>query len=122
MHDVLGERPGPGDADAGVVVAELAPAAFAVAAMAAGDVALAGHPLTDLEPDDVGAERGDLAHELVADHHRHRDGRLRPRIPVMDVQVGAADRRLAHPDQHVAVAGRGLVDVFEPQPGLGVAP
>ena len=56
MHDVLGERAGPGDADAGVVVAELASSALAVAAMAARDVAFAGDPLADLEPDDVGAE------------------------------------------------------------------
>ena len=118
-HDVLGEGPGPGDADAGVVVAELAPAALAVATVAARDVALAGDPLADLEPDDVGAELLDLAHELVADHHRDRNRRLRPRVPVVDVQVGSADRRLADPDQHVAVAGLGLGDVLEPQAGFG---
>ena len=120
--DVLGERARPGDADAGVVVAELAAPALAVAAMAARDVALAGDSLTDLEADDVGAELLDLAHELVTDHHRHGNRRLRPRIPVEDVQVGAADRRLAHPDQHVAVAGRRLGHVLEPQPGFASWP
>ena len=80
-HDVLGERARAGDADAGVVVAELAATALAVAAVPTGDVTLAGDPLTDLEPDDIGAERLDLAHELVADHHRHGDRRLRPRVP-----------------------------------------
>jgi hypothetical protein len=51
----------------------------------------AGDTLADLQALHAAAERGDLAHELVADHHRHRDGGLRPRVPVMDVQVGAAD-------------------------------
>ena len=112
-HDVLGERPWPGDADADVVVAELAPPALAVAAVTARDVALPRHPLADLEADDVGADLGDLAHELVTDHHRHGDGRLRPRIPAVDVEVGAADRGLAHPDQHLVVAGRGDLDLLE---------
>ena len=86
--------------------------------MAAGDVTLAGDPLADLEPDDVGAELLDLAHELVPDDHRHWDGRLRPRVPVVDVQIGAADRGLANADQHLAIAGRRLGNVLDPQPGL----
>ena len=81
IDDVLGESAGTGDADAGVVVAELPPAAFAVAAMATRDVTFARDTLADLEPDDVGAELVDLAHELVADHHRHRDRSTAPTRP-----------------------------------------
>ncbi len=55
---------------------------------------------------DVGADLDDLAHELVADHHRHGDGLLRPGVPVVDVQVGAADAGAVHADQHVVDADR----------------
>ncbi len=74
-HDVLGERSGPRDAHARVVVAELASAALAVAAVPTGDVALARDPLPDLHSLHTSAERCDLAHELVAHHHRHRNRR-----------------------------------------------
>ena len=99
-------------------MAELAPAALAVSAVPTGDVTLAGDSLADLEPDHVATELFDLAHELVADDHRHGDGRLRPRIPVVDVQIGAADRGLANADQNVAIAWRGLGYIFEPQAGF----
>ena len=33
----------------------------------------------------------DLADELMADDHRHGDGLLRPGVPVVDVQIGAAN-------------------------------
>ena len=117
-HHVLGEGAGPGDADTGVVVAELAPATLAVAAMSARDVALAGNSLADLQSDDIGAHLFDLTHELVPDHHRHGNGRLGPRVPVEDVQIGTADRGLAHPDQHVAVTRDRLGHILEPEPGF----
>ena len=116
-HDELGECPRPGDTDTDVVVAELASAALAVAAVTTRDVALTRHPLPDLEPGHVAAELGDLAHELVSDHHRHRDRRLRPGVPAMDVQIGAADRCLVDLDQDLVGGGGRLGDVVQPEPG-----
>ena len=46
--------------------------------------------------------------------------RWRPRVPVSDVQVGAADARAADADQDVVQAVLGLGDVLEPQARLGV--
>ena len=43
----------------------------------------------------------DHADVLVADRHRHRHVFLGPLVPVVDVQVGAADGDLADLDQHV---------------------
>ena len=60
----------------------------------------------------------DLAAVLVADLHRHRDRALRPGVPLPDVDVGAADRGLAHADQHVVRARLGLRQLAEPDPGL----
>ena len=73
------------------VRAQMPPAGQAVAAAAADDVPLAADDVAGREVVDVGADLDDLADELVADHHRHRDRLLRPGVPVVDVHVGAAD-------------------------------
>jgi len=106
-HQVLGERAGAVDADADRVAAQVAAAGAAVAAVAAGDVAFAGDALADLEALHFRAHAGDDADVLVADVHRHRDGLLRPLIPVPDMDVGAADRGLGDLDQQVVRADLG---------------
>jgi hypothetical protein len=85
--------------------AQVAAAGTAVAADAAGDVALCGHPVARCEADHLAADGlHDLAAELVAHRHRHRDGLPRPVVPLEDVDVGAADRGAVDADQHVVVA------------------
>ena len=67
--DVLGKGTGPIDADADGPDAQVAATGLAVAASAADDVALAGHPLPDLDPFDLGA------------NSRRRRRRIRARSP-----------------------------------------
>ena len=73
------------------VRAEMAAAGQAVAAASADDVAFAADDVAGLKIGDVGADLDDFADEFVADDHRHGDGLLRPLVPLVDVQVGAAD-------------------------------
>src|SRR3954470_17069270 len=73
----------------------------AVAAAATRHVALAADDLPGLEVGDVAADLDDLADELVTDDERRLDRPRRPRIPRLDVEIGAADAGLADPDQHV---------------------
>ena len=61
----------------------------------------------------VAADLEDLADELVADDERRLDRPLGPRIPARDVEVRAADPRLADPDPDVVDAHRRLGDVGE---------
>src|SRR3954469_5115505 len=93
----------------------MTPPGHAVAAAAAHDVPLAADEIADLEAADVRAALHDLADELVPDHQRHRNRLLRPRVPVVDVQVGAADPGLAHPDQDVVDTDLRNGDVLERQ-------
>ena len=79
------------------VRAEVPPAGHAVAAAAADDVPLAADEVARLEVGDVRADLDDLADELVADDERHRDRLLRPGVPLVDVEVGAADPGPAGP-------------------------
>src|SRR5690606_33686880 len=91
QHQIVGERPRPADTHRLVAVAELTAAGPAVAAVTAGDVALTGDSLPDRDALDFVAHRLDPAHELVPHHQRHGNRCLRPFVPFIDVDVGAAD-------------------------------
>src|SRR5690606_35405433 len=69
--------------------------------------------------------RADLRHrtdEFVAGHHRHGHGLLRPFVPIVDMDVGAADGRLPDLDEHVVGADFGDWHTLHPDarfsPGL----
>ena len=68
----------------------------------------------------VAADLLDAADELVPDDHRHGDGLLRPGIPVVDVDVGAANRVLEHADEYVVDADLGNGDLLQPETLGGV--
>src|SRR6185312_6164766 len=96
------------------VAAQVPLAGAAVAAMTAGDVAFTGDALAHLEALYFAADLRHHAHELVAHGHGHRDGLLCPLVPVVDVDVGAADGGLADLDQQVVVADLGTRHVLQP--------
>src|SRR6266481_2868638 len=96
---------------------QVAAAGTAVAAVAAGNVALARNAVALFKAPHLRAERDDAAAVLMAHGHRHRNGLLRPGVPVVDVHVSAADRGLGDLDQHVVGADLGLGDVLEPDTG-----
>ena len=121
QRDVLGESARPVDADAHGVGAQVAPAGEAVAAAAADHVAFAADDVAREEIGHIGADRLNPADELVADRHGHGNGLLRPLVPLVDVDVGAADAGLQHANQHVVDADLGNRDVLEPQAWLALA-
>ena len=55
------------------------------------------------------------------DDHRHGDGLRRPVVPLVDVQVGAADAGAQDLDEHVVDAELRLGHVVEPEPAFGPA-
>ena len=66
-------------------------ARHAIATAPANDVAFTRDEFTRMEIIDVGSDFNNLADELVPDHHRHRNRALCPVVPVVDMNVGAAD-------------------------------
>ncbi len=115
--EVFGERAGPVHADADGVAAQVAASGAAVAAVAAGDVTLARDAIARLEARDFAADLHDLAAVFVPDRHRHRDGLLRPGVPVIDVHVRAADGAALDADQDVVRAGDGFGDLLQVDAG-----
>ncbi len=115
--DVVGERAVAVDPHAHRVDAQVAPPGPAVAAGAAHDVALARDPVAHGHVVDVGADLDDLAEELVAERHRHRHGGGSPLVPLLQVQVGAAQAGPQHPQLHVLVAAPRLGHLHELETG-----
>src|SRR5690606_12690024 len=101
---IIGERAGQVDADAARFGIEAVAAGPAGAAAHADGAALAGHPLADPEVADVGADLADLAGIFMAGHHGHGHGSGSPFVPVVDVDVGAADAGFLHLDENVVGA------------------
>ena len=111
-HDVFGKRAVAVDADDARVLADMAVARAALEAMPADDVSFGGDELTDPQARDAIPEPLNLTGELVTHHDGRLDATLRPRIPIGDVEIGAADAGMPDGDQHFAGArgrlGHGL--------------
>ena len=63
----------------------------------------------------------DFADELVADGHGHRNGVLRPLVPIVDMDIGAADAGVADAYQHVVDSDFWFGDILKPKALLGLA-
>ena len=94
------------------------PSRQAIAAVSTCDVSLAHHEISARKSSHVVTDSINDAGKLMTDGHRHSDGFLRPVIPVVDVHVSTADRRLQHPDQHVIAANFWNRNILQPQTRL----
>src|SRR5262249_55565419 len=121
QRDVLGERARPVHTDALGVCAQMTPPREAIAAAPAHDVAFSADDIAREEVADVRTDLDDPADELMPDRHRHGNGLLRPIVPLVDVDVGAADAGLENANQNVVDADPGLLDIFQPESGLAAA-
>ena len=97
----------------------MAAAGETIAAASADDVAFAADDFAGKEVVHIFAGGDDLADEFMADDHRHGDGLLRPRVPFVDVQVGAADAGLEHFDEHVVEPAFRVGDILQPEAAFG---
>ena len=103
------------------VLADVLASTTAVTAVAAGYMPLSSNAVTYLEilPHSA-SEFNDFTHILVANRHRGLNGVLRPLVPVVDVQVGAADCNFLDFDKNVVHAHFRHRNVFHPYARLGI--
>src|SRR5215470_14807661 len=83
---------------------KMPPSGQTIAAMSTRDVSLAHDEIAACKSFHVVADSINHTRKLVTDGHWHGNGFLRPLIPVVDVHIGTANRRLQYPDQHVIAA------------------
>src|SRR6478609_7579364 len=95
------------------------PAGQRIPAVSTGDVSLADRGIAARKSSHVFTDSINDTGKLMTDGHRHWDGFLRPVIPVVDVHVSTADRRLQHPDQHVVTADFWNRNILKPEARLG---
>src|SRR6202020_1478988 len=55
---------------------------------------------------------------FMSDRHRHGHRFLRPRIPIVNMHIGAADGGTLDLDEHIVVADRGFRNVLHPDAGF----
>ena len=103
-HQILGKAARAVDAHADGVAAQVGTARAAVTAVAAGDMPFAGDAVANLKAAHFLTNPHHFADIFVTDHHRHRNGLLRPLIPVVDVHVGPANGGLADFNQQIVMA------------------
>ena len=84
-------------------------------------MAFAADDVAGIEVAYVGADLDDLPDEFVADGHGNGDGFLRPVVPLVDVDIGAADAGVADTDQYIVDADFGFGNFFEPEARLSLA-
>src|ERR1035438_752927 len=119
QDDILRESAGAIDSYSARMRTKMPPAGHAVAAASADDVTLPTDPVANLEVCHVRADLHNFADKLMADHQRNGDRLLRPTVPLIDVQVCAADCRQQNADFHIVDAQLRLLNVFNPQTALG---
>src|SRR5258707_15082735 len=97
---------------------EMAPSGQAVPTPSAYDMTFAADDIAAIEVIDVGSDLDNLSNELMSNRHRHWNCLLCPIIPLIDVNVGAADAGVMHAHQHIVDADLALGDLFEPEARL----
>ena len=117
--DKLRPRAGPIHADALGVRAKMTPPGKTIAAMSTSDVAFADNKIARRKAFHVIADKIDHADKFMADRHRHRNRFLGPGVPIIYVDVGAADGRLQDANEDIICACFRNRDFLEPQAGLG---
>ena len=117
-HDKLGKRARTIYSHTLCIRAKMPPAGQTIPAMAAGDVTFTDDEIARSEPLDMVADGIDHPDKLMPDRHRNGDRLLCPRIPIVNVDIGAADGRFHNPNPDIIAAYFGHRDILQPKPSL----
>ena len=119
-HQVLGEGSLDVDAQDAQVLADVRSPGSTCRASPARDVGLRRHERSGLDVMHLGADSLDRPGHLVPERHRESTyPLLSPFVPVIDVEVGAADRGCVDANEHLALAGRRDGHAHQLGPGSG---
>src|SRR5258708_3541595 len=100
--------------------ADMAPSGHTVAAAPTDDMTFATHQISGAEGRDVAANLDNCPHELVTDDERRGDSVLRPGIPVINVEIGAANASTQHANEDIIDSDRRYWHFLQPQARLAL--
>ena len=109
-HHVFGKRPVGIHADDLHVLADVGFAGAALQTLAAGHVHLRGNKVAFFHAGDFVAEGRHLAAKFMAGNQGRMNPVLRPAVPLVNVQISAADGSDFYLDQHIVPAKRRNLD------------
>src|SRR6266849_8061878 len=93
----------------------------AVSTMPASNVSFADDKISRRKSSHVIAGKIDNPNKFMPDGHRHGNRLLRPRVPVIYMNVSPADRRFDHANEHIVASDSRNGDFFQPKTGLAFA-
>jgi hypothetical protein len=110
--DVFGKCAGPIDADPLCVSAKVPPSGQTVATTPADDVPSPETTSPGKKSVTFAPTSTISADELVPDNHRHRNGALSPSVPLIDMEISAANAGAVDPDEDIIDAATRFGDVL----------
>jgi hypothetical protein len=116
-RDELGEATIAVDADDPGVRTDVGVAGAAQQASPIDDVPLGGDSVSLLHVVHESPDLYDIAGELVSHHERWFASPLRPGVPLVDVNIGAAYTRASHPNENFVFTDCGLRAIFQFETG-----
>jgi hypothetical protein len=107
-------------ADSGRMGAEVTPSRHTVPAPAAHNMTLSRDQFARMEVIHVGTDGDDFADKLMTDNHGNRNRAARPCVPVVNVDIGAADSRSKNANQDIIDSNGRFGTILQPQSLLRV--
>ena len=120
-HDILGERTIAIDTDADGIGTGMRVSGTAIPTVAANDMTFGRHPVSFHVAGDAIAQLYDASDKFMTDYQAGLNGALRPVIPLVDMDIGAADCSFFDLDQYFIGAGYRYWNLFHPNTGAGFA-
>lgn len=96
--------------------AQMPPTSEAVATASTDHMSFAADNFTGMKVDNIRADLDDFAHELMTDNHWHGNSFLCPLVPIVDMDIGAANSGPIDTNQHVIDADCRFGHLVEPKP------
>ncbi len=90
-----------------------------VATNTTGNMALNGDAIADFESPDLAPTFNNFTTEFMANGEWHRNCFTSPVVPLINVNVGTANRSAADFDEDVVMTWLRNIDIFEPNAALG---
>ena len=90
----------------------------AIAAPATDDVSFPAHNIAGIKVIYVRSNFNNFANKFMPDGHGNGHGSLRPIVPLVNMNVGAADACVVDANQHIIDADLGFTNLFQPQTSL----